>query len=60
MADRKINTKALRRKAAAAGFVTLAELARHIGCSRPSIYFAIERPSRYPIVYRKLKEVLDV
>ncbi len=38
---------------------TIADLARAIGCSRPAIYFAIERPSRYPHVYAKLLEVIE-
>lgn len=43
---------------AAVGILTLEELAEKIGCSRTSIYLAVERPSRYPNVFRKIMEVI--
>ncbi len=45
-------------RAAARGFLTVQDLADHIGCARESIYFAVERPSRYPHVHKKLTEAL--
>jgi len=56
---RKITLRELRMRAAAAGFLTMGSLAARIGCSRPSIYFALERPSRYPRVYQKILEVIE-
>lgn len=55
----KITMRQLRCRAAARGLLTVRELATHVGCSRPSIYFAIERPSRFPIVYGKLLEIMQ-
>ena len=50
----------LRTRAAAAGIFSIAELARQVPCARVSIYFAIERPSRFPKVTSRIKELLDV
>jgi hypothetical protein len=36
----------------------MAELARLIGCARPTIYFALGRPTRYPRVYAKILEAI--
>lgn len=60
MSVRRINIKEVRTRAAARGFLTVGAIARHIGCSRPAIYFAIERPKRYPRVFERLKEALGV
>lgn len=46
-------------KLAARGILSFASLARHIQCSRPAIYFALERPSRYPRVHKAIMEVIE-
>lgn len=66
MSRKKVNRKtqsheiaALRRRAARVNIFTIAELARRVPCSVPSIYFAIERPSRFSNVTRRLEEILN-
>ena len=41
------------------GIFRIKDLAVHLGCSRPVIYFALERPSRYPVVHAKLEEIIN-
>ena len=48
----------LRTRIAAKGILTLAELAELIGCSRTSIYLAVEQPTRYSNVHRKIQEAI--
>lgn len=55
----RINAKKLRTAMAKNEIFTIADLARLIGCSRPAIYFAMERPSRYPRVYAKILEAIQ-
>jgi len=62
MTDREIKKLSsaradLRRRAAARHIFSVAELARLIPCSRTAIYGAIERPSRFPTVTRRIKEL---
>lgn len=57
--NRKIAHRDLRMKLAARGILSFASLARHIQCSRPAIYFALERPSRYPRVHKAIMEVIE-
>jgi hypothetical protein len=38
--------------------ISIAGLARQIGCSRPVIYFALEKPHRYSTVTEKIEEAL--
>jgi hypothetical protein len=52
----KVNKKLLRQSCARAGIKSFAVLAEHLRCARPSIYFALERPSRYPHLFKKLEE----
>lgn len=54
----KVNRKKVRVRAASKGITSLAELAREIGCSRPGLYFAIERPARYPNLHSRLVELI--
>jgi hypothetical protein len=54
----KINRNLVRGKAATKGIFSLAALARQVGCSRPAVYFAIEKPSRYPRVHRRIVELI--
>lgn len=54
----KINRNLLRQNAAAKGIFSIAELARRVGCSRQAIYFAIEKPSRYPQVHRRVVKLI--
>jgi len=56
----KMSPRELRLRVARHGFASLTELARHIGCSRPVIYLALERPSRYGRVSAKLDELLAI
>ena len=55
---KKLTLRQLRQRTAAKGLLTIRELARRIGCSRNSIYLAMERPSRYPLVFQKILEVI--
>jgi hypothetical protein len=55
--DRKVNNQEIRKRAAAVGIFSFAELARRIPCSRIAIYLAIERPSRFPRVVRRIEEL---
>lgn len=59
MRDRKSNTAKLRMKAAARGILSIAELARLVPCSRPAIYFALEKPHRFSRVARRIKELVE-
>ena len=66
MSHAKVNRKhqrpelaALRQRAAKVEIFSIAELARRVPCSVPSIYFAIERPSRFGRVTRRLEEILN-
>lgn len=52
-----INRKKVRDSARANGIWSFKELARRVPCSVTSIYFAIERPSRYPRVRARIKEL---
>ena len=54
----KINRNVIRKRAAAKGIFSISELARQIKCSRESIYFAIERPGRYPKVTARIEQLL--
>jgi hypothetical protein len=38
--------------------ISIAGLARQIGCSRPAIYFALEKPDRYSNVAAAMEEIL--
>jgi DNA-binding XRE family transcriptional regulator len=57
----KLSTKKaireLRIKIAVHGILSIADLAEKIGCSRTSIYLALENPERYPIVSQKIQEL---
>ena len=66
MSRAKVNRKTrspeldhLRRRAAQVNIFSIAELARRVPCSIPSVYFAIERPSRFGRVTRRLEEILN-
>lgn len=54
----KINRNLLRQRAAAKGIFSIAELSRRVGCSRPAIYFAIEKPTRYPLVHSRIVKLI--
>jgi hypothetical protein len=49
----------LRQRAAQKNIFTLTELARRVPCSVTSIYFAVERPSRFGRVTKRLEEILN-
>ncbi len=53
----KINRELLRKKAIARGIPTFTALASLVPCSRPTVYFALENPTRYPRVIRRIKEL---
>ena len=53
----KINAKMVKAAAIPRGIPTITELARRVPCSIPSIYFALERPSRFSRVRRRIKEL---
>jgi hypothetical protein len=56
----KINLKMLRRAVRKKKSIgTITNLARMVPCSRPAVYFAIENPRRFPIVYRRLLELVE-
>lgn len=57
--NKKMTPRELRVRIAARGILTIGDLARQIGCSRPSIYFALERPERYPRVFEKILQVIE-
>lgn len=38
--------------------MTVTALAEEIGCARPVIYFALERPGRYSRVYKAIQRKL--
>lgn len=59
MRGTRINTKKFRLRIAARGFLTIKDFAKHIGCSRPAIYFALENPGRYGRVTLKIKKALN-
>lgn len=48
----------IRTLAAQRGIFSIAELARRVPCARESIYLAIERPSRFPNVVNRIKELI--
>lgn len=54
MVTGKLNPNLLRKKARAKNIDSIAELARQIGKSRSAIYFALEKPERFPLVYRDI------
>jgi DNA-binding XRE family transcriptional regulator len=54
-----INPKIVREKARKKQIWTLSELARRIGCSRQSIYFACKNPRRYPIAHAKILAAIE-
>jgi len=56
----KINIKMLREAAKKKGIRSISELARKARCSREAVYFAIERPSRYPRVFATLRRLTDL
>lgn len=58
MTAEKINKNQLRRAAAHEDIFNFGELAKKFNCSREAIYFALERPSRYPIVYAKIEALV--
>ena len=58
MTPEKINRNVLRKRAAAKGIFSIAELARRLDCSREAVYFAVERPTRYPRVHKRLEALL--
>ncbi len=56
----KINNKSVRQAAKKKGIRNFAELAKLVPCSRPAVFFAIERPSRFPIVYARIREIVKI
>lgn len=58
VSTKKMTMRDLRVRIAAVGILTIEELAERIDTSRTSIYLAVERPSRYPNVFRKIQEVI--
>ena len=58
IASDKLTMRKLRMRIAARGCLTLDDLADKLDCSRTSIYLAVEKPSRYPNVFKKIKEFI--
>lgn len=54
----KLTVRKLRIRLAAAGILTIHELASRVACSRTAIYFAIKNPGRCPQVFRKIQTVI--
>ncbi len=50
----------LKRKMAAKDIFTFVELAKRAKCSVSTVYFMIERPSRFTPTYNRIKAILDV
>jgi hypothetical protein len=59
MPTEKSNLKSFHIALARVGVMSVAALARKIGCSRTAIYLAMERPQRYPVVYQNIQKVLE-
>jgi hypothetical protein len=59
MTATKNQRKLLRQRAAQAGIFSIAELARQVGCSREAIYFAVEKPSRFPRVHSRIDQIIQ-
>lgn len=57
MSRAKISNLKTLRVALAEKEMTVTDLAKHIKRSRQSIYFALERPSRFPETYARIQEV---
>jgi len=53
----KINKKSVKSACVKRGLGTITELAKQVPCSLTSIYFAMERPSRYPRVFARIREL---
>lgn len=51
------NSEKLRMQAAARGILSISALAKLIPCSRTAVYLALERPSRFPRVARRIKQL---
>lgn len=58
MAHPKSNLKRIKDRCRARKIPTITRLAELVGCSRPAIYFALENPSRFSRVHRRIMEVL--
>jgi len=54
----KINIKEIRRRAARRGCFTIADVARLVPCRRETVYFAVAQPSKFPIAYKRIMEVV--
>ncbi len=59
MKIRESKPRKLRMRAAAKGILSIAELARLVPCSREAVYFALEKPTRYPRVARRIEEIVS-
>jgi hypothetical protein len=58
MTAEKSKRKFLRQQAAGAGIFSIAELARQAGCSRQAVYFALEKPTRFKPVRRRIESLI--
>jgi hypothetical protein len=54
----KLTVRELRIRLAAAGILTIHELASRVACSRTAIYLAIKNPGRCPRVSQKIRTVI--
>jgi hypothetical protein len=58
--DAEINKKNLKWLCAINGIGTVTELSRRIKKSRKSIYGSLEKPSTFPVVYRRIQKALPL
>jgi len=52
-----LKLRKLRMNAAARGILSVAQLARLVPCSRVAVYLALENPSRFSRVTKRIKEL---
>lgn len=56
--SKKINAKDLRAAGRRSGYRSIQHMADEWKCSREAIYFAMENPSRFPRVFKKITGVM--
>lgn len=56
--ESEINKKNLKLLCVLNGISTVTELSRRIKKSRKSIYSSLDRPSTFPVVYRRIQKAL--
>lgn len=59
VSSQKLRVKKLRKLGRERGVYTIKALAAELGCSRTTIYLALENPRRYPIAHEKLRRFAE-